>query len=1033
MAMKDDTCNQITNGQHQSVTTFQYSGQQTDNNNTNSDNSMIAPPRNNPLLEATTNSSGPQSSIAWGNTPASASQTTESESEQGHSVQAIFDYQIDQGGSRDSWEPGGLQHSADDIATSNQHPASLSGQSLLQPEPRPPVVQEMMRSMQPRLKAENGGAYSEAPIQQRQLHHSHSMPAPSSRESVTNTTGWDEDSRIHSQVPDAYMTSNTHHHQHAPQSQSQLYSQEHSRLSQMLPNFELTASSSQSQSKHLSGPRFSHRQVAASQDGGEHFILSGLTPESPVSAMQLGGTTFSTNGHQHLMAPSQGTAAVATSGMFQRYSRHTQSGLIGSGPLERRSPPPPIRHGTSATGSGSGPRPPNQQQNAVSGSSSSRLKPNASNSSHPFGLGQGHSRSNPPSPRMAGLRPPSHHGHGGPGLGHGTGGAGAGSHAPVHNHGPRTPPEILKTLLRKKACLYEAGGTSYAIALVTWLVGRELALKTGYFTRQELQYGVHNVVGEIIDSGSITRTKVNRCMQIILNSCFHYIIPSVGAVPAGLSGGDGGSVEDLKSAKRFREEFARRAASDDDLLWTLDAPWHGLDVDEAIRDLVQDKISEGDECPPSPKLTFQRRLSVNQSEYGTPAPAPAPDSPRNKAVEDDDSSIGSSKRVVLLCFNENVNSFEEVWRCHNEFIRDVAHSGNLRLASREWKDFFTRVSQPMAATSVASAASHHSPSMTSHCGTTECSSSEDGSRFSPTAKNSPNRPAGLPPVIPEFSLDDGHQMVSKAPPSYAAAASSTAKVHATDMDTRFVSMDAKELNTFRTTWCSKRYDHDPSVCAFAHVEVNRGWIRRDPHAYQYRDEFCSDVELVRPNAQHYLEGCLINRCAKGVNCEYCHSQEEIDYHPDRYKKQAVCPSSKDGASGAADPFDTCEKGTVCPFLHTPPHGSQSSGRGHHSDRGHRRSGSDGGVRHGKGHPRSPKGKGNLNTNSASGTNVPQECAMLYVDQAPTSELEKSFGLPGLRSLFRQRCAVSFSHLMRDSSSPQALSSYSHFEGSLLAS
>lgn len=45
----------------------------------------------------------------------------------------------------------------------------------------------------------------------------------------------------------------------------------------------------------------------------------------------------------------------------------------------------------------------------------------------------------------------------------------------------RSAPDVLKTLLRKKACLYEAG-TSRAVALITWLVGRKLTLEQGYFS-----------------------------------------------------------------------------------------------------------------------------------------------------------------------------------------------------------------------------------------------------------------------------------------------------------------------------------------------------------------------------------------------------------------------------------------------------------------------------------------------------------------------------------------------------------------------
>ena len=132
----------------------------------------------------------------------------------------------------------------------------------------------------------------------------------------------------------------------------------------------------------------------------------------------------------------------------------------------------------------------------------------------------------------------------------------------------RSSSEILKTLLRKKACLYEPD-PSRAVALVTWLVGRELALEFGFFTRQQLQAGVHACVSEKIDSGVITRTKVNRCMQIILNSCFHYIIPR----PDGTE----------ENGNTFRLTFAREVADDATLLRVLPAPWNNLTIDrEAI-------------------------------------------------------------------------------------------------------------------------------------------------------------------------------------------------------------------------------------------------------------------------------------------------------------------------------------------------------------------------------------------------------------------------------------------------------------------
>ncbi|KAI2502239.1 DNA binding protein [Fragilaria crotonensis] len=132
---------------------------------------------------------------------------------------------------------------------------------------------------------------------------------------------------------------------------------------------------------------------------------------------------------------------------------------------------------------------------------------------------------------------------------------------------PRSSSEVLKTLLRKKACLYEPD-TSKAVALVSWLVGRELALEYGYFSRQQLQSGVHACVATKIDAGAITRTKVNRCMQIILNSCFHYIIPR-----------SDGTEENGDS---FRQLFAKTAQDDRALLATLHEPWTDVTVDKNV-------------------------------------------------------------------------------------------------------------------------------------------------------------------------------------------------------------------------------------------------------------------------------------------------------------------------------------------------------------------------------------------------------------------------------------------------------------------
>jgi hypothetical protein len=224
---------------------------------------------------------------------------------------------------------------------------------------------------------------------------------------------------------------------------------------------------------------------------------------------------------------------------------------------------------------------------------------------------------------------------------------------------PRSPSEVLKTLLRKKACLYEPD-TSRAVALVTWLVGRELALHHGYFSRQQLQSGVHACVAEKIESGAITRTKVNRCMQIILNSCFHYIIPR-----------PDGSEE---SGDSFRRQFEGTSQDEHGLLSDLHAPWNDVVVNrDVVLHASMSDYEEGD----------KKKNSPHQSPQMSGAQGPTSD-------HRGDGGEGHTKRAVLLCFNENVRSAEDVFRCHNEFIRDTANASKLQLSANEWRSFFGR-------------------------------------------------------------------------------------------------------------------------------------------------------------------------------------------------------------------------------------------------------------------------------------------------------------------------------------------------------
>lgn len=522
----------------------------------------------------------------------------------------------------------------------------------------------------------------------------------------------------------------------------------------------------------------------------------------------------------------------------------------------------------------------------------------------------------------------------------------------------RTAPDILKTLLRKKACLYETD-TSRAIALITWLVGRRMALNLGYFSRQQLQSGVHYVVSPKITAGIITRTKVNRCMQIILNSCFHYIIPR----PDG----------EEEKGDSFRKQFAAtvKGLEDDNLVQALPVPWNDLNVGKALEEWLE--IAEDHE-------------------------------------EEEESGEGGHKRTVLLCFNENVRSSDDVFRCHNEFIRDAANSANLLLTAGEWKVFFAG-------------------------GTDQ----EVMNREVDSAPNSPSHP-GLhlrsPSNSPQVKLIPSEDGIMHAPhlllPSTSTSASSSPiaspkrnppETTESATDEMLGRMSAFELGKFRTTWCSKRYDHDAHRCGFAHVDVNRGWLRRDPDIYRYRDEICPHIYST--GAFSEMEGCLFNACPKGLKCEYAHSPEEMDYHPNRYKK-SLCPNHAAVQKGKG-----CELRDVCPFLHPPTRPNYREhlcGRAH----GHGAHGAHGGYRgsssansfqqhnHHPGAPTPIQGQhrrdmpSNPSSSQTGGTrsivgSLPKGAPMMYVNPAPFSDFDKSLMLPGLQDLFRQRCATMWSH------------------------
>jgi hypothetical protein len=451
----------------------------------------------------------------------------------------------------------------------------------------------------------------------------------------------------------------------------------------------------------------------------------------------------------------------------------------------------------------------------------------------------------------------------------------------------RTPPEVLKTLLRKKACLYEAG-TSRAIALVTWLVGRKLALEKGYFSRQLLQSGVHAVVGEKIDSGLVTRTKVNRCMQIILNSCFHYIIPR----PDGIE----------ESGATFREIFNEEVDDDLHLISHLDAPWDHLDIS-----LAENACEEEEE-------------------------------------EDDTSKDGSTKRLVLLCFNENVRSAEDVLRCHNDFIRDAAISANLCLNAEDWRNFFSRKDE-------------------------DCSFTSSTLESTTSVSNSPLIRGNDGHEIPYLSFD----IPSEVTESIDAKEGCVPWAKNADV---LGQMSSNELSKFRTTWCCKRYDHNEHLCRFAHINVNMGWLRRDPSKYHYSEQMCPSVTTLKSGK--LLNGCVVNSCKDALLCKFAHSVEEVQYHPSNYKR-TVCLLMESG--------QTCSLLDICPNSHLDQTVQQCASR----------------------HSMTEPGKQKTSGSKGSAGVAPAGSPILYLNPAPPSAFEKSLSFPGLCTLYRHNCAVTYAH------------------------
>jgi len=198
-------------------------------------------------------------------------------------------------------------------------------------------------------------------------------------------------------------------------------------------------------------------------------------------------------------------------------------------------------------------------------------------------------------------------------------------------------------------------------------------------------------------------------------------------------------------------------------------------------------------------------------------------------------------------------------------------------------------------------------------------------------------------------------------------------------------MSHDEAGKFRNSWCMKRYDHDHDLCGFAHVDVNGGWLRRNPSIHAYKDEMCIHVSKAS-DKQISPTPFFLNECPNGIHCENAHSLEEIIYHPNRYKSK-MCGSLHPKSAG-------CQLGDVCPNLHPPdsarPLKKQTEGRSQ-------------GLRHQR--------KGDQSLGGLKNASVkPPGAPVIYATPAPFSSFERQLAMPGLQALYRRHSSVVRAHV-----------------------
>lgn len=397
-----------------------------------------------------------------------------------------------------------------------------------------------------------------------------------------------------------------------------------------------------------------------------------------------------------------------------------------------------------------------------------------------------------------------------------------------------SPIRQLKTALRQSSFLYEKD-TSQAIILMAWLVGRSMSLRNGYFYRKDMTKGVHAVVAPLIDSGFITTTRVNRCLQLVLKSSFDYILPRQDGIQA--------------CGSYFSTHFSLTVSDvlDDEanntLLNSLPSPWRDLDF----------TIAANTEAYAQPHGNDMTRGEME------PVTVDTENRVADKKVQ--------TKPPVLMCFVDNVRSLKCLLRNHDERIRDVADEAKLHLTEKEWSSFFSGKTDED---------SHGRRTLTTM-------SDSDTSTSSPSIKGEEGWGNGSSFIF-EISTEVSDDLTNKG--KNPGSGETSSDINAFEERSQYCRRVPGTLDgllepaEFRTVWCCKPYKHDIDKCTFAHKDVNGGWLRRDPRKYDYRPQLCSKFTIGTNN----INECVYkNFCTKGQRCEFAHSEEENFYHPNNYK------------------------------------------------------------------------------------------------------------------------------------------------------